>query len=84
MIAFYNLIAKIMFFFYDASKTETLIEIFQEPHPEESEEGLERFSRLWEEIWEDSHGAQVWRVSLGLSGNDMESDTLTDTHITLT
>ena len=27
-----------------------LIKIFQEPDPEESEEGLERFSRLWEEI----------------------------------
>ena len=58
-----------------------IIKIFEEP---QSKKGLERFSRLWEEIWEDSHGAQVWRVSLGLSGNDMESDTLTDTHITLT
>ena len=30
-----------------------LIEIFQEPHPEESEEGLERFPKLWEEIREE-------------------------------
>ena len=57
----------------------TLINIFIEPQicrTEGSEEGLERFSRLWEEIWEDKKWAEVWRVSVGLWGNSMEFEKL--------
>ena len=52
------------------------MEIFRGPYSEQSEEGLERFSRVWEEIWEERSGAFVWRMSVGLSGNSMEFYTL--------